>query len=300
MITRQCPAKINLFLKIINQRSDGFHNLFSLITKVNLYDQLSVSIDDHFSLEISGQFKDLINPKDNLFLTILSYFQQQYQITNNLKIKLEKNIPVGAGLGGGSSDACSFMEIINEIFNLKLSNLELQKISLNFGSDIAFFFKKTSQIVMSRGEVLKDLNNLKKFDLVLIYPQINLSTKKIFQDFANLNANNAQSNSFRSNDYQLNDYQQSSAIIPDNISNNLTQQQIFNLENDLEKIAIIHAPIITAIKTTLKNLGSINCKMSGSGSTVFAIFNDQNQAQIACDKLQKIYPNFFIKHLQNF
>ncbi|MFM2200076.1 MAG: hypothetical protein RL769_129 [Pseudomonadota bacterium] len=142
MITRQCPAKINLFLKIINQRSDGFHNLLSVITKINLYDYLSVEKSDHFSLEIFGQFKNLINPKDNLFTTILNYFQEQYHISNNIKIILEKNIPVGAGLGGGSSDACSFMKILNEIFNLNLTKSELQKISLNFGSDIAFFFRR--------------------------------------------------------------------------------------------------------------------------------------------------------------
>lgn len=300
MITKQCPAKINLFLKIVNQRQDGFHNLFSLITKINLYDQLSVSIHDHFSLEISGQFKDLINPNDNLFLTILKYFQQQYHITNNLKIILEKNIPVGAGLGGGSSDACSFMKILNEIFNLNLTKSELQKISLNFGSDIAFFFEETTQIVMNRGETLCDYNDLEKLEIVLIYPQINLSTKKIFQDFVSLNTNNNLLNSIGSSDYQSNSYQQSSAITPDNISNNLTQQQIFDLENDLEKIAVIHAPIIQEIKNNMQNFGSINCKMSGSGSAVFAIYANYSQAQTACNKLQEIYSNFFIKHLQNF
>lgn len=290
MITRQCPAKINLFLKIVNQRQDGFHNLFSLITKINLYDQLSVGIHDHFSLEIFGQFKNLINPNDNLFLTILNYFQQQYRITNNIKIILEKNIPVGAGLGGGSSDAGSFMKILNEIFNLNLTKSELQKISLNFGSDIAFFFEESTQIVMNRGETLRDYNDLEKLEIVLIYPQINLSTKKIFQDFATHNLVHSQPINANNNFLES----------ANNFSNTLTQQQIFDLENDLEKIAVIHAPIIQEIKNNMQNFGSINCKMSGSGSAVFAIYANYSQAQIACNKLQEIYPNFFIKHLQNF
>jgi 4-diphosphocytidyl-2-C-methyl-D-erythritol kinase len=290
MITRQCPAKINLFLKIINQRSDGFHNLLSVITKINLYDYLSVEKSDHFSLEIFGQFKNLINPKDNLFTTILNYFQEQYHISNNIKIILEKNIPVGAGLGGGSSDACSFMKILNEIFNLNLTKSELQKISLNFGSDIAFFFEETTQIVMNRGETLCDYNDLEKLEIVLIYPQINLSTKKIFQDFASHNSSHSQPINANKNFLES----------ANSFSKNLTQQQIFDLENDLEKIAVIHAPIIQEIKNNMQNFGSINCKMSGSGSAVFAIYANYSQAQIACDKLQEIYPNFFIKHLQNF
>ena len=290
MITRQCPAKINLFLKIINQRSDGFHNLLSVITKINLYDYLSVEKSDHFSLEIFGQFKNLINPKDNLFTTILNYFQQQYHISNNIKIILEKNIPVGAGLGGGSSDACSFMKILNEIFNLNLTKSELQKISLNFGSDIAFFFEETAQIVMNRGETLRDYNDLEKLEIVLIYPQINLSTKKIFQDFASYNLSHSQPINANNNFLES----------ANNFSNTLTQQQIFDLENDLEKIAVIHAPIIQEIKNNMQNFGSINCKMSGSGSAVFAIYANYSQAQIASNKLQEIYPNFFIKHLHNF
>lgn len=290
MLAKLCPAKINLFLKIVNQRCDGFHNLLSVIAKINLYDQLSVTLSDQFSLEIYGQFNNSINPKDNLFTTILNYFQDQYHITNNLKIILEKNIPVGAGLGGGSSDACSFMKILNEIFNLNLTKSELQKISLNFGSDIAFFFEETTQIVTNRGETLHDYNNLEKLEIVLIYPQINLSTKKIFQDFANHNINNTQL--INTN----NDFLES----PNYYSNTLTQQQIFDLENDLEKIAIIHAPIIQEIKNNMQSFGSINCKMSGSGSSVFAIYANHSQALIACNKLQEIYPNFFIKHLQNF
>ncbi len=290
MITKSCPAKINLFLKVINKRCDGYHNLLSVITKINLCDQLSVGISDHFSLKIFGQFENLINPKNNLLTSILNYFQEKYSITNNLKIILEKNIPVGAGLGGGSSDACSFMKILNEIFNLNLTKSELQKISLNFGSDIAFFFEETTQMVMNRGETLHDYNDLEKLEIVLIYPQINLSTKKIFQDYAKHNLNHLQLINAKNNFLES----------ANNFSNTLSQQQIFDLENDLEKIAVIHAPIIQEIKDNMQNLGSINCKMSGSGSAVFAIYANFNEAQMAFKKLQEIYPNFFIKYLQNF
>jgi len=285
MITTHCPAKINLCLKILNQRPDGFHNLLSLVSKINLFDVLSVEKSPSFSLKISGPFAKLIDNNNNLFLTILNYFQENYSINNNLKITLEKNIPVGAGLGGGSSNACSFMNILNQIFELNLSNQELQKISLNFGSDIAFFFKETPQIMMSRGEVLHDFNNLKKLHIVLIYPQINLSTKKIFSEYSLTKKPTNNQDNFLTHDQ--------------NFLKNFSQQQFFQMANDLENIAIKHAPIIEELKNICLNFQPITCKMSGSGSTVFAIFDNQKQAQLVSTKLQESYNNFFIKYLQN-
>ncbi|MFM7621179.1 MAG: 4-(cytidine 5'-diphospho)-2-C-methyl-D-erythritol kinase [Alphaproteobacteria bacterium] len=285
MITTHCPAKINLCLKILNQRPDGFHNLLSLVSKINLFDVLSVEKSSSFSLKISGPFAKLIDNNNNLFLTILNYFQENYSINNNLKITLEKNIPVGAGLGGGSSNACSFMNILNQIFELNLSNQELQKISLNFGSDIAFFFKETPQIMMSRGEVLHDFNNLKKLHIVLIYPQINLSTKKIFSEYSLTKKPTSSQDNLPTHDQ--------------NFLKNFSQQQFFQMANDLENIAIKHAPIIEELKNICLNFQPITCKMSGSGSTVFAIFDNQKQAQLVSTKLQESYNNFFIKYLQN-
>ena len=136
-----CPAKINLFLHIVNKRSDGFHELQSLITKIDLFDELLVEKSTKFSLEIYGEFAKFIDIKDNLFTKIFEYFVKNFDINSNLKITLQKNIPVGAGLGGGSSNGAYFIKILNEIFDLKLSTSAMQKISLNFGSDIAFFFE---------------------------------------------------------------------------------------------------------------------------------------------------------------
>lgn len=177
------------------------------------------------------------------------------------------------------------MNILNQIFELNLSNQELQKISLNFGSDIAFFFKETPQIMMSRGEVLHDFNNLKKLHIVLIYPQINLSTKKIFSEYSLTKKPTNNQDNFLTHDQ--------------NFLKNFSQQQFFQMANDLENIAIKHAPIIEELKNICLNFQPITCKMSGSGSTVFAIFDNQKQAQLASTKLQDSYNNFFIKYLQN-
>ena len=96
-----CPAKINLFLKVVGKRADGFHELESLFAFTDLFDELSVEVSDNFSLEISGEFARFVDQRNNLFLKILDFFSREFDVPKNLKIKIVKNIPVGSGLGGG-------------------------------------------------------------------------------------------------------------------------------------------------------------------------------------------------------
>jgi 4-diphosphocytidyl-2-C-methyl-D-erythritol kinase len=292
MIYKKSPAKINLFLKVLNTRDDGFHDLSSLMILINIFDEISVEKSDKFSLEISGEFANLINIKNNLFITILNYFQQHFAISYNLKIKLIKNIPVGAGLGGGSSNACQFMIILNEIFNLNLSKSQLQKISFNFGCDIAFFFENSPQIIAKKGnELIKYPQKISQLLGILIYPQINLSTKEVFKKFdlekKIFDQNQNLNNSIFSNN--------SAIDLLENQISNLSINQILELPNDLENPAFKIAPIISEIKNNLNLNGAKISKMSGSGSSVFGIFDDQNSLQIAYENLKKIYPDFFVK-----
>jgi len=292
MIYKKSPAKINLFLKVLNTRDDGFHDLSSLMILINIFDEIYIEKSDRFSLEISGKFANLVNIKNNLFITILDYFQQHFAISNNLKIKLIKNIPVGAGLGGGSSNACQFMIILNEIFNLNLSKSQLQKISFNFGCDIAFFFENSPQIIAKKGdELIKYPQEISQLLGILIYPQINLSTKEVFNKF------DLEKKIFDQNQNSHNSiFSNNSAIdFLENKISNLSINQILELPNDLENPAFKIAPIIGEIKNNLNLNGAKISKMSGSGSSVFGIFDNQNSLQIAYENLKKIYPDFFVK-----
>ena len=256
-----CPAKINLFLNITNKRPDGFHELQSLITKINLFDELSVEKSAKFSLEISGEFADFID--------------------NNVKIILQKNIPVGAGLGGGSSNGAYFIKILNEIFYLKLSKKAMQKISLNFGSDIAFFFENEPCLMSGRGEFLSPIpqfkNDLKKLKILLINPKIYLSTKEIFQDFAQKN-------------YKFSEIFSERIFLKKSLQEILT---IFN--NDLEETAITKAPMISEILQNLQKFSPICAKMSGSGSSCFAIFDNEKNLQKNYEFFIQNFPDFFVK-----
>jgi 4-diphosphocytidyl-2-C-methyl-D-erythritol kinase len=294
MIYKKSPAKINLFLKVLNTRDDGFHDLSSLMILINIFDEIFVEKSDKFFLEISGEFANLVNIKHNLFITILDYFQQHFAVSNNLKIKLVKNIPVGAGLGGGSSNACQFMIILNEIFNLNLSKSQLQKISFNFGCDIAFFFENSPQIIAKKGdELIKYPQEISQLLGILIYPQINLSTKEVFNKFdlekKIFNQDQNSHNSIFSNN--------SAIDLLENQISNLSINQILELPNDLENPAFKISPIIGEIKNNLNLNGAKISKMSGSGSSVFGIFDNQNSLQIAYENLKKIYPDFFVKRI---
>ncbi len=292
MFLKKSPAKINLFLKVKDLRADGYYNLESLMAFLDIYDEISVEKSQKFSLEITGEFAKFIDIDNNLFLTILKYFQQSFAISNNLKIKLIKNIPVGAGLGGGSSNACYFMILLNEIFNLNLTKKQLQKISFNFGCDIAFFFEDCAQIVGGKGDELFDYNNFTTLDSLIIYPQINLSTKQVFMEFSKNKNTNFQNNQFEKIPENKN-FLTTNYSIPD--LKNLSITQILQLPNDLEKPAISIAGVIYEIIENVKNFNPQFVKMSGSGSTIFAIFNDLSLLENANQNLQKIYPDFYIK-----
>jgi 4-diphosphocytidyl-2-C-methyl-D-erythritol kinase len=277
----KCPAKINLFLHITNKRPDGFHELQSLITKINLFDELSVEKSAKFSLEINGEFAEYIDIKNNLFTKILDYFAKNFNIDTNLKISLQKNIPVGAGLGGGSSNGAYFIQILNEIFALKLSKNDMQKISLNFGSDIAFFFENEACLMSGRGEFLLPIsqfkNDFEKLRILLINPKIHLSTKEIFQDFAEKK------------------HQFSSKISEKIFLENSLLEILQRFNNDLEEPSISKAPAITKILQNLRKFSPICAKMSGSGSSCFAIFDNDIELQKTYEFFIKNYPNFFIK-----
>lgn len=274
MFQTTCHAKINLFLKLLGKRADGYHKLESLFAFLDLFDELEVKENNEFRLEITGEFAEFINPQDNLFTKILVFFTNNFGITKNLHIKITKNIPVGAGLGGGSSNAASFMKALNEIFSLNLSKTELQKISLNFGSDIAFFFENQASIIKGRGELIENFSKFSAIPILLINPKINLSTKEVFDKF---------------------DQKFSTEISNDDLQKKDVLELIRTLPNDLTKPAISAAPIIGEILNEMKNAGAEISKMSGSGSTCFAIFNNETELQIAQNNLTKKFPNFLIR-----
>ncbi len=271
---RKCPAKINLFLKITGKGADGYHELESLFAFLNLADELIVEKSDAFKLEITGEFAESIDQKNNLFTRILDFFVAEFGISKKLHIKIIKNIPVGAGLGGGSSDAAYFLRALNEIFALNLSKETLQKISLNFGSDIAFLLGNQAAIVKGRGEIIEEFTKFAAIPALLINPRIAFSTKEIFGKF---NGN----------------------FSPKIATAELLKKDVFdllkNLPNDMQIPAISTLPAIAEILNNLENCSARIAKMSGSGASCFGIFASEEKLNLAAEFFTKNFPNFFVK-----
>jgi 4-diphosphocytidyl-2-C-methyl-D-erythritol kinase len=266
------PAKINLFLKVTGKRPDGYHELESLFAFLDLCDILRIEESDQFQLKFSGEFAPNLDEKNNFFTAILDFFTQEFSISPNLKISVEKNIPVSAGMGGGSSNAAYFIKALNEIFVLKLSDSELKKIALQFGSDIPFFLNDQAAIIRGRGEIIKNYHYFKPIPTLLINPRISLSTAQVFKNF---NSNFSQK-------------------ISDEEILNHSPIDLIKLPNDLTQAAIKITPEIGVILKELTNAGAVLSKMSGSGATCFAIFQSEASRDLAAIRFAKQFPQFFI------
>lgn len=276
MFRAQTPAKINLFLKVTGKRSDNYHELESLFAFLDLSDELSVQKSDKFKLEISGEFAQKIDQQNNLFTKILSYFVDHFAVSPNLHIQVTKNIPVAAGLGGGSSNAAYFLRALNQIFALGFDTKKLQEISLNFGSDIAFLLQNQAAIVLGRGDEIHQFKNFAAIPALLVNPKIAVSTAEIFRKFDN-------------------NFSQKIA------TQDLLASDVFsllNLGNDLENPAKSTLPLISTIIDNLKNHQAQIAKMSGSGASCFGIFADETSLNAAEKFFVQNFPNFFVKKVR--
>lgn len=260
------PAKINLSLDIIRKREDGYHELKMIMQTVSLYDKLDIKISDEMSL--SSNKTDIPLDNRNLVWKAADLFFNYTKIDKKCKIHIEKNIPDGAGLGGGSSDAATTLLALNDIFNTNLSDDELINMGVKIGADVPFFILKGTCIAEGIGEKLTKIEN-KTNPFVLIYkPEFSISTKWAYE---NLNLKNKPV-------YNLDS-------IVENLKN--PSYNFENIFNYLEDVSIPHFPQIENIKTTMKTLGATASLMSGSGSSVFGIFDDETKAKQAFEDFEK-------------
>ena len=245
------PAKINLGLRIIGKRPDGFHQIETGMMEVPFFDIIEIVKSDEFQFVQSG-IAIGGDSKDNLCTRAYEFLQNEYGIPN-VRIHLRKQIPIGAGLGGGSSDAVTVIKMLIDLFQLKLSANEIEEISAELGSDCAFFVRGGLQLATGRGELLTNINvnSIPKY-LVLMNPGIHISTKEAY------------SNVSYSNDSAS--LKEVLSMPPENWEN--------CLKNDFEEHIFNKHPQIKELKTKLYELGAVYAAMSGSGSSVFGLFNE--------------------------
>ena len=256
------PAKINLFLQVRGKRPDGYHELFSLMCCITLFDEISLQVGSGESIEIHCSHPNVPADDTNLAHQAASLFQSQMDSAQGVKIHLTKNIPVAAGLGGGSSNAASILLALNNYYGHPFSRKHLMEMGLKLGADVPFFIFQKPAIATGIGEKLDAFEGDLPYQVLLLYPGFNISTAETYQSL-NLGLTKAEKKP-TSNHLKLNRF---------NPAHHLT--------NDLERVTAPKYPEIGLAKEKLLNLGAVGALMSGSGPTVFGLFDNAGTAEMA-------------------
>ncbi|MGD2038361.1 MAG: 4-(cytidine 5'-diphospho)-2-C-methyl-D-erythritol kinase, partial [Desulfobacterales bacterium] len=269
------PAKINLFLHICGKRPDGYHELFSLMCRITLFDELSLQIGRGKTIEIDCTHPDVPADDTNLAHRAASLFQSKLNSTHGVNIHLNKKIPVAAGLGGGSSNAASVLMALNTYYDRPFNRQQLMEMGLGLGADVPFFIFQRPAIASGIGEQLEAFEGCLPYHILLLYQGFNVSTAETYQKL---------------NFGLTNDKKKPT-------SNSLKRDRFKparHLTNDLERVTVAKYPEIGLAKEKILNLGAIGALMSGSGPTVFGLFDNAETARsakktLAADKDLKLF-----------
>jgi 4-diphosphocytidyl-2-C-methyl-D-erythritol kinase len=270
-ITLQSPSKINIGLNIVETREDGYHNLETLFYPLLLCDEINFEKSNIFNIKSnSDEFNSL---KSNLINTAKVYLENLTKKKLNVKIDVKKNIPIGGGLGGGSSNAATTLKALNMIFDLDLGLRQLNEIGLSLGSDAPYFLNPVPSLAKSRGELLSPIYFSISYPIVLVNPGIHISTKWAFENITPTNP-----------EYRLNEIFRAKKI-------NIKKLKKY-VSNDFEYVVFKEYPEVKILKEKLYELGADFALMTGTGSSVFGIFSNLQDAYWAEEYFKEKYFTF--------
>jgi len=271
-------CKVNLTLRVLRKESNGYHKIRTLITFCNLHDIITISKVKNLLDEItfSGKFKRGISKKNNTITKVLKLFREKKFVQNQFfKINIQKNIPHGAGLGGGSSNAAALINYFNSKSKLKLNEIKIKYLARKIGFDVPICLKKKNLLITGKKNEMLRSNKKFKFILLIVYPNLICSTKKIYEK-------NKQMRSIKQKNYlQIKD-------------NKKLITYLINDRNDFEKVV---SKIYPKVKSTIKFIrdqkGCYFSRISGSGSACFGLFSNSNNAIYAKKLIKLKYPKYW-------
>jgi len=270
-ITVESPAKINLGLNVVKKRIDGYHNLETIFIPLLLSDKITFSKSE--KLILTTDSKLLNELKDNLILRAVKLLEKQTKRKVTVNIFVEKIIPIGGGLGGGSSNAATSLKTLNKMLFLEVSNKEMSELALEIGSDVPFFLNPFPSFAESRGEILHPLNIEMTYPILIVNPRIKIDTAWAFKKIKPA----MHVMSLRDfNNKDLNDLDYLKKFI----------------KNDFEEVVFEEYPQIKEIKDELYKQGAQFALMSGTGSTVYGIFSNLQKAYWAEEFFRQKYFTF--------
>ena len=251
------PAKVNLCLHVLGKRTDGYHELAMLMQRVNLFDRLDIELVAGRDISVSCPGLELADGEQNIVARAARLFLAHVGISQGISITMEKHIPAAAGLGGGSSDAAAVLEALDELLGTGLSRTELIVLGGRLGADVPFFLYKKTAWTTGTGGQFEAWPGLPPLWLVLVNPGIAVSTAWVFQNLGLTHLG-------------------SIARIPRFPEG--TSGLVCLLHNDLEVVTCQRHPVLTTIKERLIACGANGALMSGSGATVFGLFDEHSRA----------------------
>jgi len=264
------PAKINLRLEILSKREDGYHEIETIFHKISIFDEISLEATSGHKITLTVNDPAVPSDKTNLVYKAASLLFKSIGINPGIKIDLKKKIPSGAGLGGGSSNAAVTLTGLNNLLNLKLSKQELTEIALRLGADVPFFLTdSTTAYASGIGEKIKSIETFDKMWFLVIFPGFTVSTAWAYNSF--------------------NKYNLLTKTTNNNIINNYTMDintVKSSLYNDFESVVNKRHPEVTLIKEQLLKTGAQGALLSGSGSSVFGIYPDEESVQKASSRIK--------------
>ena len=269
-------AKINLSLEIIGRRGDGYHNLQTLAVFADIGDFVSIIPASETSLHISSAFANALSTKDNILLKTLDIFNNAAKQSRQYKICLEKNLPVAAGIGGGSADAAALLRLLNKQLDAPLDSEIMLAMAAQIGADVAMCLYSQPVIAEGVGDILTPLTRLPGLNLVLVNPLLPLSTRDVFKAYTPIASK--------------------PTPIPVEAMNfaeliSLLEKHPNHLEETAKALMPQVGEIITALRSTHKCLLA---RMSGSGATCFGIFESTEKANHAAQTLKAHFPGYWI------
>lgn len=272
--TLRAYAKINLGLQIIRKRVDGYHDIETVFRLVNIYDEIMFKPEDS-DIIVDGSHPEIPLNQFNLCWRAADILRQHIGREVGVRIIFQKNIPIGAGLGGGSANAALVLRELPKFWNVHISGEALFSMALSLGSDVPYFLIQGTALATARGEILEYFDLKMPYWIVLVYPGVRISTAWAYQN-VQLEKSQMHENLKR--------------LLMENIHN--PQVLVNRLRNDFEPLVFRHHEEVLLVKETLYRFGAALALMSGSGSAVYGLFESEQSAKRAVDSFRMKYPVF--------
>ena len=264
-ISLKALAKINLGLDVVRRREDGYHEVRMIMQTIQLYDRLDIKRTQGPGIQIQTNLSFLPVNENNLIYKAAKLLMDEFSITDGVSVKLDKRIPVAAGMAGGSTDAAAMLIGVNRLFSLGLTKRELMERGVQIGADVPYCIMRGTALAEGIGEALSPLPPMVKCPVLIAKPSISVSTKFVYQNL-------------KLDDTTI--HPDIDRLIDDIKAKNL-HDIAAHMGNVLETVTIPNYPVIDEIKKHMLSNGAVGAMMSGSGPTVFGLFDDEDTAKKA-------------------